>query len=126
MRTARKPTHNPTQKLTWLIGAMAAIVGWTLAIGAIASASGVSGAKLVNNHPAGLEQLGPVVRSDPAMPLKVTVVPRHSRPGQARPAVSRTTESVVPRISSLAHAGTVRPAFRADAGADEGGRAMAA
>jgi len=70
MRTADK--HIP--KLTWLAGAMATIVGWTLAIGAIASASGVSGAKLANNHPAGLERLGPVVHADPAMMLKVTVV----------------------------------------------------
>jgi len=70
MRTADK--HIP--KLTWLAGAMATIVGWTLAIGAIASASGVSRAKLANNHPAGLERLGPVVHADPAMMLKVTVV----------------------------------------------------
>ena len=62
------------RKLSWVLAVTAAIVGWTLAITAIASTGGAGAAKLVNNHPAELAQLGPVVRANPAMTLNITVV----------------------------------------------------
>jgi subtilase family serine protease len=57
-----------------MAGAIAALAGWTLAISAIASAGGAGAAKLANNHPAELAQLGPVVHANPAMTLTITVV----------------------------------------------------
>jgi subtilase family serine protease len=63
-----------SRKLSWVSAVTAAIVGWTLAISAIASTGGAGAAKLVNNHPAEIAQLGPVVRANPAMTLNITVV----------------------------------------------------
>jgi hypothetical protein len=107
-------------------GLAAAVAACAFTIGGFALAAG--SAKVVTlkgNHPTELARLGPVVRADTAMELRLSIVLGIHDQAKLDQLLARSAESFVQPLQSMAHASTVQSAVWADRGADGRRGAMA-